>query len=54
MCHHYCLGSTPGVATGVPEKASVIKRPVIELDGTVVCVGFDDKKVAALMQALGL
>lgn len=36
------------------EKASVIKRPVIELDGTVVCVGFDDKKVAALMQALGL
>ena len=36
------------------EKASVIKRPVIELDGTVVCVGFDDKKVAVLMQALGL
>jgi arsenate reductase (glutaredoxin) len=28
------------------EKASVIKRPVIEQDGAVLAVGFDDKKAA--------
>ena len=30
------------------DKASVIKRPVIERDGQVLCVGFDDRKAAEL------
>ncbi|HET6787630.1 MAG TPA: ArsC family reductase [Aquabacterium sp.] len=31
------------------DKASVIKRPVIEQAGRVLCVGFDDKKAQALL-----
>ena len=34
------------------EKASVIKRPVVERAGQVLVVGFDDKKVADLAQSL--
>ena len=29
-------------------NASVIKRPVVELAGKVICVGFDEGKLAAL------
>ncbi|MGQ0599002.1 ArsC family reductase [Aquabacterium sp.] len=29
-------------------NASVIKRPVVELNGKVVCVGFDEAKLATL------
>ena len=29
-------------------NASVIKRPVVELNGKVVCVGFDESKLATL------
>lgn len=29
-------------------NASVIKRPVVELNGKVVCVGFDEAKLARL------
>lgn len=34
------------------DKASVIKRPVVERAGQVLAVGFDDKKVADLAQSL--
>ena len=34
------------------DKASVIKRPVIEQAGQVLVVGFDDKKVADLAQSI--
>ena len=34
------------------DKASVIKRPVIEQAGQVLVVGFDDKKVAELAQSI--
>lgn len=34
------------------DKASVIKRPVIEQPGRVLVVGFDDKKVAELAQSI--
>lgn len=34
------------------DKASVIKRPVVERAGQVLVVGFDDKKVADLAQSL--
>ncbi len=34
------------------DNASVIKRPVIELDGQVLSVGFDDKKAQAVLDAL--
>jgi len=34
------------------DKASVIKRPVIELKGKVLSVGFDDKKAQAVLDAL--
>jgi arsenate reductase (glutaredoxin) len=34
------------------DKASVIKRPVIELAGGVLAVGFDDKAQAAVAAAL--
>ena len=34
------------------DKASVIKRPVIEQTGRVLVVGFDDKKVAELAQSI--
>lgn len=30
------------------DKASVIKRPVVEKNGTVVAVGFDDNKAASI------
>lgn len=30
------------------DKASVIKRPVVEHGGKVVCVGFDEARLAAL------
>ncbi len=30
------------------DKASVIKRPVVEKNGTVVAVGFDEKKAATI------
>lgn len=33
-------------------QASVIKRPVIELGGRVLAVGFDEKKAAAVVAAL--
>lgn len=29
-------------------NASVIKRPVVELNGKVICVGFDEAKLASL------
>lgn len=34
------------------DKASVIKRPVIEHDGVVLAVGFDEKAQAAVAAAL--
>ncbi len=34
------------------DKASVIKRPVVELDGQVLAVGFDDKAQAAIASGL--
>ena len=34
------------------DKASVIKRPVVEQTGQVLVVGFDDKKVAELAQSI--
>jgi arsenate reductase-like glutaredoxin family protein len=34
------------------DKASVIKRPVVERAGQVLAVGFDDKKVAELAQSI--
>ena len=34
------------------DKASVIKRPVVERAGQVLVVGLDDKKVAELAQSL--
>ena len=34
------------------DKASVIKRPVVERAGQILAVGFDDKKVADLAQSL--
>lgn len=34
------------------QQASVIKRPVIERDGRVLCVGFDEAQILALQAAL--
>ncbi|HEX5310485.1 ArsC family reductase [Aquabacterium sp.] len=34
------------------DKASVIKRPVVELEGKVLSVGFDDKRMSELASKL--